>query len=69
MRSGLSAALVNTGTIFFGFGFTIAVLGLLGSRYGAPIHSQPLWAAVGLIGGGLMFGAGYFMGRSSRPQS
>ena len=65
MRNGLSAALVNTGTIFAGFGFTIAVLGLLGARYGAPIHKQPLWAGIGLVGGGLMIVLGYFMGRSS----
>lgn len=64
MRSGLSAALVNTGTIILGFGIVIAILGLLGSHYGAPIHKQPTLAAFGLIVGGLMFAGGYFMGRS-----
>jgi hypothetical protein len=64
MRTGLSAALVNTGTIIAGFGFVIAILGLLGSRYGAPIHKQPTLAAFGLIVGGLMLAGGYFMGRS-----
>ena len=64
MRNGLSAALVNTGTILAGFGFTIAVLALLGARYGAPIHKQPMLAGFGLIVGGLMIAAGYFMGRS-----
>lgn len=64
MRTGLSAALVNTGTIILCFGFVTAVLGWLGYLYGAPIHKQPVLAAFGLIVGGLMFGGGYFMGRS-----
>jgi hypothetical protein len=60
----MSAALVNTGTILFCFGFVAAVIGLVGARYGASIHSQPMVAGVGLILGGVMFAAGYFMDRS-----
>jgi hypothetical protein len=69
MRTGLSAALVNTGTIFMAFGLSTAIIGLLGARYGAPIHRQPLLGAIGLIGGGLMFAAGYFMDRSRNQRS
>jgi hypothetical protein len=66
MRTGLSAALVNTGMIFLSFGITITIIGLLGARYGAPIHKQPLLGAVALIGGAVMFGAGWMMGRSRK---
>lgn len=64
MRTGLSAALVNTGMIFFSFGITIAILGLLGARYGAPIHKQPMLGGLGVLLGVVMFAAGYFMDKS-----
>ena len=66
MRTGLPAALAFTGMIFLSFGITIAIIGLLGAKYGAPIHNQPLFGGAGLIIGGVLFGAGMMMGRSGK---
>ena len=57
------------GAIFFGFGISFLIIGLLGVRYGArPVMGTAgIMAAVGLIGGAIMLFAGSAMMRKA-PQ-
>lgn len=58
------------GAIFLGFGITFLIIGLLGVRYGGrpALGAAGLLAAVGIVGGAVMFGAGSMMMRKSPEQ-
>ena len=64
MRLHVAAGLVYVGTIFFAFGITFGVIELFGASQGTPHSTGVMLAAVGLVGGALMAGAGTFMKRS-----
>lgn len=63
----MAVTIRSFGAIFLGFGFTFLVIGLLGVRFGARpgLGTAGILAAVGLVGGALMFGAGTMMMRSA----
>jgi len=58
------------GAIFLGFGITFLIIGLLGVRYGGrpALGAAGLLAAVGIVGGAVMFAAGMMMMRKSPEQ-
>ena len=62
-------AIRSFGAIFLGFGITFLIIGWLGVRYGARpnLGMAGVLAAVGLIGGAILFGAGHMLlGRSTK---
>ena len=63
----MAVTIRSFGAIFFGFGITFLIIGLLGVRYGGRpgLGTAGLLAAVGLIGGAVMLGAGTMMMRSA----
>lgn len=67
----MAVTIRSFGAIFFGFGITFLIIGLLGVRYGGrpSLGTAGLLAAVGLIGGAVMLGAGTMMMRSAEKGS
>jgi hypothetical protein len=68
MRSGLTAALMGIGGIFVSFGAVIVVLALF-ARQGATRSELPAMttlATISIIGGAVLFAAGYLLGRVGR---
>lgn len=65
MRSGLSNVLLSIGAIFFGFGITFLIIGMLGVRFGGrpELGAAGTLALVGLVGGAIMAGGAISMGR------
>lgn len=59
------------GAVFFGFGITFLIIGLLGVRYGARpgLGTAGLLAAVGLIVGAVLLGAGSMLARSAEKRT
>jgi hypothetical protein len=59
------------GAIFFGFGITFLIIGLLGVHFGARpgLGTAGLLAAVGLIAGAVMLGAGSMLARSAEKRN
>ena len=70
MRSGLAAGLMGIGWILISFGVVIAVLYVFARQGGGDsAHLLPEMATVmvgSLVVGGVMFGAGYLLGRVGR---
>ena len=64
MRMHIAAGLVYVGTIFLAFGITFSVIEAVARSQGTPHASGVMLAAIGLIGGALMAGAGTLMKRS-----
>lgn len=58
------------GAIFLGFGITFLIIGWLGVRYGArpALGTAGLLAAIGIVLGALMLGAGSMMMRKTPEQ-
>jgi hypothetical protein len=68
MRSGLVAALMGIGGILLSFGAVIVVIALF-ARQGEWRHELPAMTTVAvgsLVIGGVMFGAGFLLGRVGR---
>jgi hypothetical protein len=68
MRSGLTAALMGIGGIFVSFGAVIVVLSLF-ARQGETRGELPAMttlATISIVGGAVLFGAGYLLGRVGR---
>ena len=68
MRSGLAATLMGIGGILLSFGAVIVVLALF-ARTGdtrGQLPAMTATAVVSLVGGAVMFGAGYLLGRAGR---
>jgi hypothetical protein len=65
MRSGLANVVMSFGAIFFGFGITFLIIGLLGVHYGSrpSLGAAGILALVGLVGGAAMAGGAIAMGR------
>ena len=70
MRSGLAAGLMGIGWILISFGVVIAVLYVFARQGGGDsAHLLPEMATVmvgSLVVGGVMFAAGYLLGRVGR---
>lgn len=68
MRSGLAAALMGIGGIFMAFGTVIVVLALFArhDNVRAELPAMTTLAAGAIVGGAVMFGAGYLLGRVGR---
>ena len=70
MRSGLAAGLMGIGWILISFGVVIAFLYVFARQGGGDsAHLLPEMATVmvgSLVVGGVMFGAGYLLGRVGR---
>jgi hypothetical protein len=58
------------GAIFLGFGITFLIIGLLGVHFGARpgLGTAGLMAAIGIIAGAVLLGAGSMMMRKSPEQ-
>jgi predicted histidine transporter YuiF (NhaC family) len=71
MRSGLAAALMGIGGIFMSFGTVIVVLALFArhDNVRAELPAMTTLAVGSIVGGAVMFGAGYLLGRMGRPAS
>ncbi len=67
----MGVAIRSFGAIFFGFGITFLIIGLLGVRYGGrpELGMAGVLAAVGIIGGAVMLGAGTMLMRSAEKRS
>ncbi len=65
MRSGLANVIMSIGAIFFGFGLTFLIIGMLGVRYGArpELGTAGVMALVGIVGGAILGGGAIAMGR------
>ena len=59
----LAAALKYSGTIFLAFGITMAVIELLGAKYGAAHNSGVLLATILLVVGGVFVLGSWFLRR------
>ena len=66
----MGVAIRSFGAIFFGFGITFLIIGLLGVRYGGrpALGTAGLLAAVGLIAGAVMLGAGTMLMKSAEKR-
>jgi hypothetical protein len=64
-RSGVSNVLLSIGAIFFGFGITFMIIGLLGVRFGGrpELGAAGVLSVAGLVGGAIMAGGAVAMGR------
>ena len=69
MDSGFRRVLISFGAILMSFGITFLIIELLGARYGTPHRMGGILAAVGLIGGAVLFGLGTMMKRSSKNRT
>jgi hypothetical protein len=71
MRSGLAAALMGIGGIFMAFGTVIVVLALFAmhDNVRTELPTMTTVATGFIVGGAVMFGAGYLLGRMGRPAS
>ena len=58
------------GAIFFGFGITFLIIGLLGVRYGGrpALGTAGMMAAIGIVVGAVLLGAGTMLMRKSPEQ-
>lgn len=67
----MGVAIRSFGAIFFGFGITFLIIGLLGVRYGGrpALGTAGLLAAVGIVAGAVMLGAGTMLMRSGEKRS
>jgi hypothetical protein len=61
----LAAALKYLGTIFLAFGITMAVIELLGAKYGTPHDAGVLLATILLVAGTVFVLGGWFLRRGS----
>jgi hypothetical protein len=71
MRTGLSAAFMGIGGIFLSFGAVIVVLALF-ARYDnvrGELPAMTSLATLAIVGGAVLFGAGYLLGRMGRTAS
>ena len=68
MRSGLTAALMGIGGIFVSFGAVIVVLSLFARQgeTGGELPAMTTLATISIVGGAVLFGAGYLLGRVGR---
>jgi hypothetical protein len=72
MRSALSEALLGIGGILLSFGVVTLVLALLARQSTDYRHELPamgMVATAALVGGAVMFGLGYLLGRMGRDNS
>jgi hypothetical protein len=65
----LAAALKYSGTIFLAFGITMAVIELLGAKYGAAHNSGVFIATVLLVVGAVFVLGGWFLRRGGDGSS
>ena len=67
----MGVAIRSFGAIFLGFGITFLIIGFLGVRFGARpgLGTAGLFAAVGIIAGAVMLGAGSMIMRSTAKGS
>jgi hypothetical protein len=58
------------GAVFFGFGITFLIIGLLGVRYGGrpALGTAGLLAAVGIVVGAVLLGAGSMLAKSAEKR-
>lgn len=63
----MAVTIRSFGAIFFGFGITFLIIGSLGVHFGARpgLGMAGTLAAVGIVAGAILFGAGTLLGRSS----
>lgn len=69
-NKSMGVTIRSFGAIFFGFGITFLIIGWLGVRYGARpgLGTAGLFAAVGIILGAVMLGAGSALMKKSPEQ-
>ena len=67
----MAVTIRSFGAIFFGFGITFLIIGLLGVQFGSRpnLGTAGLLAAVGIVGGAVMLGAGIALGKSAEKGS
>jgi hypothetical protein len=65
MRSGLANVMMSIGAIFFGFGLSFIIIGMLGVRFGGrpELGTAGTLGFVGLVGGAVLAGGAIAMGR------
>ena len=66
----MGVAIRSFGAIFFGFGITFLIIGLLGVRYGGrpALGTAGMMAAIGIVVGAVLLGAGTMLMRKSPEQ-
>jgi hypothetical protein len=71
MRSGLVAGLMGVGGIFVSFGAVIVVLALFArhDNMRTELPAMTTLATLSIVVGGVMFAAGYLLGRMGRSAS
>jgi hypothetical protein len=69
MKTGPSSILVSFGTIFLSFGLVFLIIELLATAFGTRREIGVMLGIGSLVIGGLLAGAGVFMGKSRDGRS